>query len=333
MTRGRCSVLCAHGNRVLRGLRTGAVQVGHIKKPIAWSFAAVSEGDLLKRIFYVLTVLGIAPFVIFAGTPAHAESCAKRIERPFVVYNSLFFENQPDMAPYGMKPIHVVDRGIWAPNVPPTGPADLEMVRKYAESLPREDDPIVLDFEYYDLTKGDAEAQTGTTKLTQILKTFRKAAPDRKLGFYGYVPLRDYWSVVGARKGEAFIAWQKKNDRAAARLEKGVDAIYPSLYTFYDDEKQWVTFATAQICEARRLSSKPVYVFIWPHYHPNGASKSAPREVGGPYWRLQLETVRRLADGVVIWGGWNDQTNSRAKWNEDAAWWAETRNFMRTVEQ
>jgi hypothetical protein len=288
---------------------------------------------MVKRILYFMVVVGIAPFVTFAGTPAHAESCAKRIERPFVVFNSLFFENQPDMASFGMKPIHVVDRGIRAPNASPTGPADLEMVRKYAQSLPRDGAPIVLDFEQFDLTKGDAEAQAGTAKLRQILQTFRKGAPDRKLGFYTYVPLNDYWRVVGPPKDEIYTGWQKNNDRAAARLEKGVDAIYPSLYTYYEDEKHRVTYATAQICEARRLSSKPVYVFIWPHYHPNGALKAAPREIAGPYWRLQLETVRRLADGVVIWGGWNDQTERRAKWNEDAAWWAETRDFMRTVER
>lgn len=31
------------------------------------------------------------------------------------------------------------------------------------------------------------------------------------------------------------------------------------------------------------------------------------------YWRLQLETVRQHADGIVIWGGWNG--NGPARWD------------------
>lgn len=285
----------------------------------------------MKRLFQLFAVVLIAPLVVFAGVPAHAENCQKRVERPFMVFNSLFFDGQPDMSKYGMRPIYVVDRDIWAPSVPRTGPADLGAVKKYLGRIPP-DGPVVLDFEDYDLTQDDAQAAAGTRNLIQKMETFRKAGRGRKFGFYGYVPLVDYWRVVGSPKGEPFLSWQRDNDRSGRELERVVDAVYPSLYTFYADRDQWVTYATAQICEARRLSSKPVYVFIWPHYHPNGAAKSAPRAIDGDYWRLQLETARRLADGVVIWGGWNDQTNSRAGWDDNAPWWAETIEFMRGLD-
>jgi hypothetical protein len=93
---------------------------------------------------------------------------------------------------------------------------------------------------------------------------------------------------------------QQDNNRAAS-LARGVDMVFPSLYTFYPDQAGWLSFAAAQVCEARRLSSGPVYVFLWPEYHPG--SSSGGEAISPDYWRFQLETARRLADGIVIWGG------------------------------
>ena len=47
------------------------------------------------------------------------------------------------------------------------------------------------------------------------------------------------------------------------------------------------------------------------------------------YWMLQLETITKHADGVVIWGGWGD--HGPEPWNEEAPWWQVTKRFMQRL--
>jgi len=280
---------------------------------------------ILKLIVPITT----GALLAFSAVPAQAEECAKPKNRPFQVFNALFFSGQPDLTRYGLKPIHVANRGIWAPGISRTGPPDPALVQRYVDKLPRDGAPIVLDFEDFKLTAGAREARAGVAGLTRILQAFRSAAPDRTIGFYGYLPHRDYWRAIRPRDSSKYRSWQGENDRSAPLADR-VDVLFPSIYTFYPDADGWVTYATAQICEARRLSSKPVYVFLWPEYHSNGKA-GAGRVIPGSYWRQQLETARKFADGVVIWGGWDFKANKRAPWNQKADWWLETLRFMRTT--
>jgi hypothetical protein len=96
------------------------------------------------------------------------------------------------------------------------------------------------------------------------------------------------------------------------------------LYTFYEDRDGWVKYAVAQISEARRYGgNKPVYVFLWPQYHepPNAYLPT-------DFWRLELETAKQYADGVVIWGGSLHET-----WDNSAPWWIETKKFIDTLKE
>lgn len=282
----------------------------------------------MNRFASILTLIVIF-LILSPGAEVHAIECSKPAARPFRMFNGLFFEGQPDLAAFGLKPIHIVDRGIWAPGVSRIGPPDASRVRSYVRSLPDDDAPIVLDFEDYDLAKDDAQARSGIARLEKILAAFRASGTRRELGFYGYVPLIDYWRAVAPSGSEKYTQWQKQNDRAAP-LARNVDALFPSIYTYYPKEEQWVTYASAQICEARRLSSKPVYVFLWPNYHNEGNPRP-PRPIPGKYWRLQLETAYRLADGIIIWGGWDEAASKKAPWDPNAEWWHETTRFMEEI--
>ena len=83
----------------------------------------------------------------------------------------------------------------------------------------------------------------------------------------------------------------------------------------------------AQIQEARRLSrGKPVYIFLWPQYHTSN-QKLANTFLPGDYWRLELETAQKYADGAVIWCCSNSQS-----WEDNAAWWLATRSFLKDLE-
>jgi hypothetical protein len=77
------------------------------------------------------------------------------------------------------------------------------------------------------------------------------------------------------------------------------------------------------------MSTKPVYVFLWPEYHDSNAALRGT-QIDAKYWRTQLETARKFADGIVIWGGYDLLKNRPRKWNEEDAWWKETRNFLAT---
>ncbi|MEQ1794874.1 MAG: hypothetical protein ABL970_11835, partial [Nitrospira sp.] len=127
-----------------------------------------------------------------------------------------------------------------------------------------------------------------------------------------------------------FLAWRRDNDRLAQIVDH-VDALYPSIYTFYPDRQAWVAYAKAQIAEARRLAKgKPVYGFLWPLYHNQGNESLGSRPIEPDYWNLQLATMAQYADGVVIWGGWGD--HGPESWNDEAPWWQVTKRFMQRLD-
>jgi hypothetical protein len=141
---------------------------------------------------------------------------------------------------------------------------------------------------------------------------------ESNLGLYGILPIRDYWRAIDPVKK---LLWQAENDKLESLVDF-VDVLYPCCYTFYDDRAGWVKYATANIQEARRLSKgKPVIVFLWPQYHNSNATLIG-QLIPSDYWRLQLETAKQYADGVVIWGGFQVQ------WDELAPWWIETKDFI-----
>lgn len=268
---------------------------------------------------------------VMTPSPApSAATCPAPHRGPFRVFDGLIYAQKPDLSRQGLRPIHLIDRNIWADESRRTsGPPDPVLVRRALESLPADGAPVVLDIE--DLDPGAADPQASAVAinwLNQIRAVFRSADPNRSLGFYGLVPNRDYWRAVEGPDSPRYRAWQRENDRLAP-IERGVDANYPSLYTFYEDEAGWVTYATAQICEARRLSSKPVYVFLWPEFHTG--STNAGHFISPSFWRLQLETAYRLADGVVIWGGYDIAESHLRPWDPQAPWWQETMRFMERI--
>jgi hypothetical protein len=259
------------------------------------------------------------------STAAQAQSCGRPANRPFRIFDATAYVGRPDWSRYGIEPIHIVDRGIWADGRR-SGPTDPTLVRRYVESLPRDNAPIVLDFEQYELTGSDGAARTALVDLRGIAAAFRAAAPGRKIGFYGIVPIPDYARSLAGAGSAPYRAWQGHSNRMRT-LQGNVDFLFPPAYTVDPDQRAWTAFATSQICEARRLSAKPVYVFLWPEYHEG--SPLSGQYLDSAFWRLQLETAYRLADGVVIFGGYDIAANRPRNWNPQAPWYAPTLAFIR----
>jgi hypothetical protein len=160
-----------------------------------------------------------------------------------------------------------------------------------------------------------------------VLRWFNDAVPEVLVGYYGLPPIRDYWRAIKDQNTPEYLSWQAENDRLRPLVD-GVNALFPSLYTFYTDRDGWVKYAIASIREARRYpGNKPVYVFLWPQYHPSNLF-SGLKYLPADYWKLELETARQYADGIVIWGGWEIDKNAKAQWDDNAPWWQVTKKFI-----
>lgn len=256
-----------------------------------------------------------------------------RSQPTFNTYDATLFSNKPDTTQYGLKGIILAYSQIFAngnystPNEAAT--------RAFARSVANLGKPVVFDIENWPVdirTATTAQVNASITKLTQIVDWMHSEAPNVKVGFYGIMPLRDYWTPVLYASYSAsnptyaqqvwlpkYQAWQAANDKLKPLAAK-VDFIVPSLYTFYDDQSAWETYAAANIAEARRYG-KPVSPFLMMYYHDSNAtlgSQPLPTDA----WQQEIDLTRANSDGVVIWGGWQVQ------WDPNAGWWTVVHNAL-----
>jgi hypothetical protein len=231
------------------------------------------------------------------------------------------FVDIPDLTALGFRDVTVVYTGeLWPRTASKTEP-DLRFISE--TTIPRirrrPADLVILDVEHWDLSDvGEATLERNIDRYVSMLETFRHELPNVRLGLYGMLPIRSYWIPVGGDPAK-LRDWRLSNQRLR-RLGDAVDVIFPSLYAFYDDIDGWLTYASANIAEAR-CYQKPVFAFIWPQYHKS-------RElIGGAFWRLQLETIFKHADGMVVWS----PAKGKQRWNPDAPWWLQTVDFLESV--
>jgi sugar phosphate isomerase/epimerase len=249
--------------------------------------------------------------LLFAG-PAPAEPAA-----PFIVFDALLHAGKPDNRARGLVPISWVG-DIWRPGVS-MDTVDEAQVRAVFAHKADKSGFYYLDIENWPLLSvSPAIREKSIAKLARVIDLAHNALPLAHIGFYGILPGITYWPLL--RHDPAYREWQEVN-RELVPLSSSVDAVFPSLYTFYDDPDGWKKYARQTLIEAR-IYKKPVYVFLWPQFHDSNPELRG-KEVPRAFWRAELDLCAELADGVVLWGGWQDT------WNENAAWWQETLAFMK----
>lgn len=268
----------------------------------------------------------LAGLLIWCRCPAPIRAAGPAAPKPaFLVYDATTYRSKPDLSGYGLRPITMVCMAkIWPVGNHAAALPDKALVRRAAEQVANSTGIAVLDIEHWPLT-GDPAVVADSIKRYQILiQWFKKAAPSVKVGYYGVAPMRNYWDAIQPIDSPKYLTWQKANDRVAS-IAQLADILFPSVYTFYEDQDGWSKYAIQQIQEARRYGrQKPVYVFLWQQYH--GSTKALGGTYLPPaYWRMQLDTARKYADGVVIWGEYSDT------WDETAAWWLETKSFLKDI--
>ena len=226
---------------------------------------------------------------------------------------------QPDLGQFGLEQIKMhYESAVTSGGNPDKG--KLQNAARASQGL------VVLDIESWadhDNSEGNGYWRVddgGVAKYIQALKWYREAMPaGHQVGLYSIMPVRNLWDAISPRDSSRFTKWQGWNDEVAP-IAPHVDVMFPSCYTFNQDRGQWVTYAKAQIDEAKRISGgKAVFPVLWPQYHPG----KGPIE--GAFWRLQLETCMDFADGFLIWDDWR---GNRTDFNKLPDWWPATVDFM-----
>jgi hypothetical protein len=236
--------------------------------------------------------------------------------RQFRVFDALLHRGKPDLRSRGLTPVASVAQ-IWRPGES-RSVVDEGAVVLALEQVPRGCGMIFLDIEDWPLFQvSSAERAANIGNLILVAELVRRELPRVQFGFYGFPPINAYWPII--RRDASYQAWLETN-RALAPVARMVDCLFPSLYTFYSDRSGWLDFANAQLDEARRYD-KPVYPFLWFQYF-DGNLLLRGREVATEAWEEELRLCRARADGLVLWGGWEQH------WSESADWWRTTQRVL-----
>ena len=268
----------------------------------------MQEGDRLQCWRNVIGCLGL--LLIFAAQTGYA--------REFPVFDALLYQSKPDLTKQGLARLKVVyDGELWNKGESHERP-NAHKINLVVSKL----NPSVLtclDIEEWPTFGTPEEVDSGIARYNAVVALVREEQPSLKFGYYGIVPHNDYWRATKPREDKGHREWVRENSRLK-EIARGVDVIFPSLYPFYPDPKGWEKYAIENLKEARTYG-KPVYAFIWPEYHDSNRIYKG-QQIPPDFWRLQLETCYKYADGIVIWGGW------QKRWDENAAWWIETKKFL-----
>lgn len=280
----------------------------------------------IRLLFFILAGAVMAGIMLSRHPPSIGPTVSAADPRPFIVFDGTLYKDKPSLGAYHIRPLTILyESRLFVANQLPAAMPPEAIVRSLAYELRGSPEPVVLDIERWPLTGDGPAVQSTVGKFLSVLSWVKGEAPSVPFGIYGTVPVPDYWRAIRDPVSAEFRSWQQDNDRLEGISDR-VDALFPSIYTFYPDRQSWVTYAIAQIAEAKRKANgKPVYAFLWPQYHESNRLLGS-RPLDPDYWELQLNTVYQHADGVVIWGGWGP--NGPESWNEKAPWWQVTKRFM-----
>lgn len=246
----------------------------------------------------------------------------------FTIYDGTLYYDKPNFSRYGVVPASILYSSvIWLNNdsrssLPTQKSLNLIRNKFFKDKF------VILDVEHWRLIGDDSQVSLNLKNYIELIACIRHVLPNSTIGYYGLPISRDYWRAIGSENSNKYKEWQNENDRLAI-LADHVDVAFPSLYTFYDDPESWVAYAKANIAETRRIApGKRIVVFLWPRYHDSNKLIGG-KEISDEFWRIQLETARKYADGIVLWGGWGeDGAKGPSRWNENASWWNVTKQFI-----
>lgn len=249
----------------------------------------------------------------------------------FKVFENLLYTGRPSPVHAKIERMHNINSGsLYVGGILTQGLPDQGLVETEAQSAAvLAAGPTFMDIEHWPIDRPsadpatqaavEAQAVSAASKFATTIGWFKAVAPTETVGFYGYAPTNHYDDSIFAENDARHIGWHTVND-LMANMYSLLDMCLPSLYRHHD-QNQWLDNAKAQIAEARRVApGKPVYPFLWPQdaFAPNNYISVSD-------WRQMLDVCRDKADGVVLWGGYQQA------WDANAPWWLETLDFLTNV--
>lgn len=188
-----------------------------------------------------------------------------------------------------------------------------EAIEKAAQIASDENCLTMIDVEAYPTVNPDwTSDMEGLTEYERILATFRRFAPDVRVGYYGIIPNWDYSGICMGEKDERYKAWVDRFPNLKT-IYKDVDVIFASAYAFHwpdqtasENETKWITSISNQAKEIRRhFPDKPAYCVLWPYV--DSGSYGENNLVDAAVFEAALSTAMALYDGVILWSGiWRD---------------------------
>ena len=254
---------------------------------------------------------------------------------PFKVFDGTLFRNKPsDLKQRGFERIAIIYEGNleW-----PSGKRDMpskeSVQRLIREIVERGETRVEFDLESEGFWHGawfapnDEIKELTARKLLTIVEWTKEVAPDIEIGFYNYTPTQAPYATNDPAQTPS---WRNANIKWFQTVADASGRMSPQLYTFLpEDEKFWMTDAEQVIALAREMGrGKPVTPYIWFQTHGGADAKLWYAPVPPEFFKRQLEKIHAEgADGVIIWGGYQQD------WDENAAWWQATQEFLATNPQ
>lgn len=278
--------------------------------------------------------------LLASGPRAYAgESAAE--DRAFRVFDATKYIRKPNLSILGLRPIHIA----YEPSLFRTQsrrmrtademPSDGLLAEQLREARAKNSDYFILDIEAWSVSRSrmyPLETAKNIRKHSQVVDRCRVLSPATRLGLFGILPTSSGYERLIAQAGDALHREMVEDNDNLRPLAQEVDALFPVGYTMTTDPQEWRFSVSKQIAEARRLSTRPVLLFLWPQYADYGPTPDGLRRtwIAPEYWNFQLEVARDLADGVVLWGGWADDHRPMV-WDASAPWWNVTRQLLGAI--
>ena len=209
------------------------------------------------------------------------------------------FSTDKELQAAGASPYHLGSSHYWFDYIESkylTDEHSIERTKKYL--LPGLPSPLVIDIESWDLN--DETRDDVYRKLKGVTDTVRSINPGWRIGWYRYLPIRQYWTPINERSTDkTYRHWTLDNRQNIRKLGRLFDFLAPSIYSFYPEHSfaKWKKYASGNLSECI-YARKPTYAFVWPSYHAPGTPP-----VISDMWRSQLRYLRDddRCDGVFIW--------------------------------
>jgi hypothetical protein len=244
-------------------------------------------------------------------------------KKNFIAWECMRWNNGPsDLAKCGLPrmPIYYQNDLISGEN-PDYGKLDKVIAIIKANKFPL----VTLDIERW-----NAASAPQREKYIRAIEYVRARVPSTtKLAYYGIMPKNRYGDYIA---GGERLAYQQRVNRMMQPLADKVDWIMPCYHAYTSNRQNWAKFAEIVAEEAHKYG-KPVMPWLWMQYHELSSDpKIRYQIIPGDFFREQLETAYRLGDSLCLWGTLLPRVDGkvqRATWDPDAAWWQQTKSFLK----